>query len=99
MQAKRLCVMRAHAQQLGFIALFLYCFANWVGRQCMHQGGVKISTLGTLLSFIILVCLLLLFILTAKGRAARVVEDHNQWILYATLQLTKAIFINLLYII
>ncbi|RVX23826.1 Protein HEADING DATE 3A [Vitis vinifera] len=38
MQAKRLCVMRAHAQQLGFIALFFVLFRQ-LGRQTVYAPG------------------------------------------------------------
>ena len=70
--------MRVHGQQQGFIALCLYCFGNWEDRLCMHRGGDKISTQGSLLSFTISVCLLLLFTSIAKGRAAPAAGDRDR---------------------
>ncbi|BBH06848.1 Phosphatidylethanolamine-binding protein family protein [Prunus dulcis] len=74
---KRLCVMKAHGQRWGFIALFWCYFGNWVGKQCMLRGGAKTLILETLRSFTILDYRYLPSILTAKGRAALEEGEDN----------------------
>ena len=72
----KLSAMKVHGQQWGFIGLLSCCSVNWVGKQCMHQGGARISIPRTLLNFIILDCQWLLFISITRGKAA-LVEDED----------------------
>jgi hypothetical protein len=56
----------------------------------MHLGGARISTPGTLLSFIISDCQWLQFISIARGKVARVEEgDERKTLLYLKKKIIK----------
>jgi len=76
----RLCVTKIQVPLQEFIVSCLYCFDSLAGKQCMHQGGARTSTLASLLRSTISAFPWPQFSTIVRGRVAAEEEDFR-WLL------------------